>query len=146
MKGTIREDRIPVNKYQLLIVGMPPIVLTEVSGIEDELETADLPDRTVATGGNRKSVEFSVTQPMHHTIERLAMEVWYREGQDPVSPTYKKPATLAHLSNTGNTIATYELTGMFLSKRKLPDLDMNNEGEMASIEWTCKADDVLPLS
>ncbi|MGD9749382.1 MAG: hypothetical protein AB7W59_00140 [Acidimicrobiia bacterium] len=145
MKGVIRPDHIPVNKYELRVIGAPTLVLTEVSGIEDELETTDLPDRTVASGGNRKSVEFTIMQPMHHGPEVAYMETWYRESQDPVAPSYKKAGTLLHSSLSGITTRGYQLVGLFPSKRKLPDLEMENEGEIALIEWTMKADDILPL-
>lgn len=145
MKGVIQGDHIPVNKYQLLVLGMPPLVITELSGIEDELETADLPDRTVASGGNRKATEFTMMIPMHHGVEQAAMEVWYRESQDPVSPTYKKAGTLVHTSISGSTLRTFTLIGVFPKKRALPDLEMVNEGEMAQVEWTMSTDDIEPI-
>jgi len=145
MKGAIQGDHIPVNKYQLLVLGMPPLTFTEVSGIEEELEVAELPDRTVASGGNTKAIEFTGKLPMHHLAEQAAMELWFSSAQDPVLPTYKLPATLVHQSITGNVLRTYSLLGLFPSKRALPDLEMANEGEMAAVEWTFRADDILPI-
>lgn len=145
MKGTIQPDHIPVNKYDLLILGMPNIRFTEVSGIEEELEIVDLPDRTKAPGGHTKPVEFTANAMMHHTVEQAAMELWFQESQDPVSPTYKKVATLIHKSLTGRTLKTYTLTGLFPSKRGLPDLAMENEGDAAQVVWTFSANDVLPV-
>lgn len=145
MKGVIQGDHIPVNKFQLLVPGLPPLVITELSGIEDELETADLPDRTRASGGNRKATEFTMMIPMHHTVEQAAMELWFRESQDPVSPTYKKAGTLVHQSISGTTIRTFTLIGVFPTKRALPDLEMVNEGEMAGVEWSMSADDIEPI-
>ena len=112
MKGVINPDHIPVNKWQLIVVGLPPLTITEQSGIEDELETTELPDRTIASGGNRKSAEFTIMIPTHHTV--------------------------------GNITRTRSLVGVFVSKRTDPDLEMKNEGEMASTEYTIKVDDVLP--
>ena len=145
MKGEIASDHMPVNKYTFLVIGLIPITATEVSGIEDELETTELPDRTVASGGNRKATEFTVMVPLHHLPEQAALEVWFRESQDPVSPTYKKPVTLTHESLSGNKSRTFSLVGVFPKKRKMPDLEMMNEGEMAQTEWTFSADDVMPL-
>jgi hypothetical protein len=145
MKGVIRPDHIPVNKYELRVIGAPTLTLYEISGLEDELETTDLPDRTVASGGNRKSGEFTAMMPMHHTPEMSYMESWFRESQDPVAPSYKKAATLVHSSISGITTRNFQLVGLFPHKRKLPDLEMKNEGEMAGVEWTFKYDDVLPL-
>lgn len=144
MKGAILPDHMPVNKYQLLVLGMPPLTFTEISGIEDELQTVDLPDRTVASGGNRTSVEFTGKLPAHHMGEQGAMEAWYMQAQDPVSPDYKKTATLVLQSNSGLVVKSYSLMGVFPSKRATPDLEMAAEGEAAMIEWTFKADDVMP--
>lgn len=145
MKGEIQGDHMPVNKYVLQVLGLVPLTATEVSGIEDELETTELPDRTVASGGNRKATEWTMMLPMHHTAEQAAMELWYRESQDPVSPTYKKPVTLTHQSLSGNATRNFSLVGVFPKKRVLPDLEKLNEGEIALVEWTMSTDDILPL-
>jgi hypothetical protein len=145
MKGKIKPDHMPLNKFELLVLGLPPLTFVTVSGIEDELQVVDLPDRTKASGGNRNPTEFTGSIPMHHTIEQAAMETWFAESQDPVSPTYKKVGTLIHKSSSGNTLRTFSLTGLFPSKRGLPDLDMANEGEQANVEWTFQADNVLPI-
>lgn len=140
MKGTIRPNHIPVNKFQLLVLGLPPLTPIAISGIEEELEAVDLPDRTRASGGNTKPFEFTITIPMHHTIEQAAMERWYRDSRDPVLPNYKKTATLLCAPIGPGTPRTYQLVGLFPRMRKLPDLEMANEGEMASVEWTLSCD------
>ena len=145
MKGAIKPDHMPVNKYDVRIMNFVTLTAVEVSGIEDELQTNELPDRTVVSGGNRGPTEFSIKIPMHHTVERAAMEAWYIECQDPVSPGYKKIANLVHKSISGQANATYTLNGVFIKKRTLPDLEMANEGEMATVEYMMSADDVLPL-
>ena len=145
MKGAIRADHIPVNKYQLLILGLPPLTPTEVSGMEDELQTVDLPDRTKASGGTRGPTEFTMTIPLHHTLERLACEAWFIEGQEPVLPSYKKPGTLLMQSLSGAIVASHSLIGAFISKRVLPDLELAGDGEMAVVEYTVMVDDLLPL-
>lgn len=145
MKGEMLPDHIPVNNYELLVLGLPALTPTEISGIEDELQTTELPDRTRASGGNRGPTEFTMMIPMHHLIEQAAMELWFRESQDPVSPTYKKVGTLIHKSISGATLRTYSNIGMFPTKRVLPDLEKENEGEIALVEWTISADDIEPI-
>lgn len=145
MKGVIKSDHIPVNKYELIVPGLPTLVLTTISGLETELQTVELPDRTVRSGGNTGPVEFTATLPAHHVVERTACEIWFREGQDPVSPSYLKVGTLVQHSNSGGIFASYTLIDLFISKRKTADLEMANEGEEAEIEWTFKASDVLPI-
>lgn len=145
MKGALLPDHIPVNNYELVIIGLPALTPVEVSGLEDELVTTDLPDRTRASGGERNPHEFTIMLPMHHIVEQAAMEIWYKEGQHPISPGYKKPGTLIHKSGSGNILRTFTLIGAFASKRVLPDLEMNNDGEQANVEWTISVDDMLPI-
>ena len=146
IKSVLLPDIVQVNKYQLLIVGMPPMTFTAISGIEEELDTVELPDRTVASGGRTKPVEFDVTQPAHHIIERLAMESWFSMCKDPVLPLHKRVATLLLFSQTNLMQVSYMLMGLFPSKRGLPDLEMENEGEMGTLVWTMKADEMLLVS
>lgn len=145
MKGEIQADHMPVNKYVLQVVGLLTIKAVSISGIEDELETIELPDRTVASGGNRKATEFSMMVPMHHLSEQAALELWFAGSQDPVVPTYKKPCTLTITSLSGLRSKGYTLTGVFPKKRNTPDLEMENEGEMANVEWIMSVDSILPL-
>jgi len=37
------------------------------------------------------------------------------------------------------------LEGLFPMKRALPEFDLDNDGEMATITYTMKADEVIPL-
>ncbi len=150
MKGAIKPNHIPVNKFTLVIGDalIPPLTIVELSGIEEELQTVDLPDRTKASGGNTGPSEFTMTIPMHHVLEQAALELWWVQCQDPVATGYKKPGTLIH--NSIETLIgvqgkSYTLDGMFLSKRVLPDLDMANEGEQANVEWTVSVDTILPF-
>lgn len=145
MKGVIKPDHMPVNNYQFLVLGLLELTAVEISGIEDELQTTELPDRTVASGGNRGPTEFTIMIPLHHTLEQAGMEIWYKESQDPVLPTYKKPCTLIHKSLSGQSQRSFTLVGVFPKKRTLPDLEMANEGEAAMVEWTMSADDVIPI-
>jgi len=144
IKGMIQDDHIPVNKYQLIVPGLPDLTLTTVGGIEEELEVAEMPDRSMRPGGTTKAVEFTATQPAHHTSEIAAMEAWFAECQDPVTPTCRKAGTLLMQSGTGATIRSFSLVNLFPFKRATPDLDMANEGEAALLTWTFKADTILP--
>lgn len=145
LKATIKPDPIPVNKFALAVVGIVPILFSKVSGIEEEIDVISLPDRTRHPGGNTQPFEFTGMCPLHHTAEHTALEVWYNEGKDPVSSTAKKPVTLTMTSGTGGIVRTYSLLGVWISKRKLPDLDMDNEDEGAFVEWTFQVDQMLPI-
>ncbi len=140
MKGSVQPNHIPVNNYELIVVGLPPLLLTQISGLEEETEGADMPDRTHVSGGNTKPVEFTMMSFEHHAVETAALEVWRREGIDPVTPTYKKVGTLIKRSINGEIASTRTLIGLWVKKRKDADLDLANEGEPAMIEWTMRTD------
>lgn len=145
LKGQLQEDHIPVNKYTMSVVGLVPLLFTTISGLEEETDVVDLPDRTRASGGNTKPGEFTAMMPAHHTTEILAMEAWVLEGVDPVSSTYKKPVNLAIQSGSGGIQRLITINGCWPSKVKTPDLDFENEGEMAVYEFTFQFDSLIRL-
>lgn len=144
LKGVIQSGHMPVNKFKLLVVGLVPLTPTTISGIEEELETIDLPDRTKASGGQTKSGTFTMKLAEHHKAEVDAMEKWYQDSQDPVDPNYKKAVTLVRESIDGKVKRSWSLVGTFPTKRKLPDLEMKNEGAMGEMEYTFSFDDINP--
>lgn len=144
MKGSILPFHLPLNNYQLIVLGLPSLTPVDVSAIEEVLQVVDLPDRTKASGGQTECGEFTMTIPSHHAVEQAAMESWYAESRGPVSPTYKKPVTLLQKPIDGGVPRAYQLLGCFPTKRGLPELSMTNEGEMSVIEWTISYDDVMP--
>lgn len=145
MKSLLLPDHIPVNNYTMTVVGGPPIEFLTIDGLAEELETVDLPDRTKASGGNTKSVEFVATTPKHHTIEDLYLEAWFYAGQDPVLPTYKRSASLMVQSISNLNIRSYNLIGVFITQRKTADLEKINEGDLNVVEWTFNCDLIIPV-
>lgn len=146
LKNKIKPDHMPVNKYRLAIIGAPAeIAIISVSGLETEVGVIDLPDRTRASGGEPSASEFTVQVPMHHLTDVLYMDLWFQMANDPIVPGYKRDGSLIHTSGTGQGIQTYNLAGVFVSKRKLPDLSWEDDGNMAVVEYTLQCDLVVPL-
>jgi hypothetical protein len=145
MKGAIQSNHIPKNNYKLLVLGMPELTVISHTSIEEELDTTELPDRTVASGGETKPTEFDIMIPAHHKVEQAAMELWFVESQEPVSPTYKKVATLVKNAIDGTVGSTNQLVGVFPKKRVIDEGEMANEGEMSNVTWTLSIDKVLPI-
>jgi hypothetical protein len=143
MRGSIQPNHIPVNRYLFQVIGLPLLTPTEISGIELELQTVDLPDRTKASGGETNPVEFTMMIPLHHLTEVAAVESWFAQSQGMVSPNYKKIATLVMQRIGPGPSVVKQLTGVFPTKLKYPDLEQANEGEMATLEITLSADSVL---
>lgn len=145
LKGQIQPDHIPNNKYELNIIGLVPITVTKISGLESEVAGVELPDRTMATGGQRGTSEASIEVPNHHTVDIAAMELWFEEGVDPVTPTYKKAGTLVQISNTGAVRRSWALTGVWVKARSLADMEMGDDGEMSVNSYTLSIDDITPI-
>jgi len=149
MKGLIQDDHMPLNKYILTANG-EDYVFTEVSGIEEELNTVQMPDRTVRSGGRTNTIEFTVMLPLHHVEEQSRMEAWFEQSQisgieNGVDPNYKRTGLLRAISLSGAVEAQWSLIQLFPSKRALPDFEMNNDGEMAQVEWTLVCSDAIKL-
>jgi hypothetical protein len=145
LKRTIKADHMPVNNYEMLVNGMPKIIFISVEGLDEELETVDLPDRTARSGGNTKALSFTAKQPLHHALEVQAMEQWYKDSQHPVKPDYLKNATLMFKSLTDMHSKSYALTECFPHKRVLSNADMNDEGKPAELTWTFRATEVVNI-
>ena len=144
-KGTIKSDFIPRNKARLDVPGLNPIKFTSITGLEDELQVVDLPDKTRRSGGHRGPSEMVCMHPMHHQIEEVQLELWFTQSQDPVVPGYSRPAAITYMSESGNVLRIFTLIGVFPKKRKTADYEGENEGEMAQTEWTFNIDDIRPV-
>lgn len=145
MKGVLREDHIPSNKFTLsvpLVAGgqFTPI---SVTGFDRKVGVVDLPDRTKATDGVSKAINFEMTLPAHHSDEIAAMELWFRESQDPVSPLYKKPGVFTQESLTGRIVRKWELIGLWTSGPKNDDSKLADEGTMVTITYQMHCDDAV---
>ncbi len=145
LKGRVKPDHIPLNKYRFAVAGLGiELTALEVTGLEIELNTVELPDRTKASGGQVGTAEVTVKLPMHHEDEFKAMESWFKRCQDGVTIDYKLPVTLTQPTNSGNAQVLWILTGVFPMKRVIADMAMENEGELATVEWTFSVDNIEP--
>lgn len=145
IKNVIQEQRIPVNKFQLIVQpGVGLITVVSLTGLEEELDAPELPDRTVRSGGRGKPVEFDIVQPMHHTAEVALMELWWNLCKYSLLG-YIKDGTLSQFNETGIPAKSFFLPNLWISKRAHTDLELENEGEMSAITWTMKADELMPM-
>ena len=147
MKGAIQANHIPKNKARFTVAGITTqFTFTTISEINNETETVELPDRTVASGGQDKSVEFTATLPMHHDAEIGAMRAWRSQARDPVHPAYKKSGTLIMERIGGGLPRMFLLKGCFPNIDGIPGYEMANEGEMQVMTYTFKADECIPVT
>lgn len=144
IKNVIQENRVQTNKYQALIQpGVGQVLFTAISGLEEELDAVELPDRTMRSGGRKKTIEFDVTQPMHHDVELIGMEAWYEECQDPVSPIHLKIMALIIFDSQGFPRRRVTLFNVWIKKRAHSDLELEGDGEMGTVTWTLQADELI---
>lgn len=139
LEGVVEPNHAPMNRFELIVIGLPTIFFVKTEGLEEELEVVDLPDRTQASGGNTKPIEFTAESMVHHLVEKAAMEVWFNEGKGDVTPTYKKNGTLLYKRIDGGLASTLILSQLFIKKRKYPDGDVENPGDPGRIVWTFSA-------
>jgi hypothetical protein len=144
LKGKIQDNHIPLNKFELLIAGLPQITLITTDDIEEQLNVIEMPDRTRRSGGQTSSVEFTGTIPMHHDVQVAALEAWYKQGQDPVQEGYLKAGSMVFYRNDG-TPRPFELINIWVSGRTIPGGDMANDGEPAMLTFRFEADEVTPI-
>jgi len=145
MKGAIQPDHIADNQFQFLPVGIAPITAVEIGELKEELTRIELPDRTAATGGVRPPTTTEISIPAHHDADIIAMELWYKSGQDPVLPTYKIPCTLVMPRLSGAAGRSYTLVGVWVTGRGIPGMKMGDEGNMQVITFPISIDDIIPL-
>lgn len=145
LKNTIQPNHIPINKYELSVLGLPVITFTKVGGIEQETGDIMLPDKTSASGGQQEPFDMVCELPLHHTSEVDAIESWHKEGKDPVSPTYKKTGSMLYKGQDDSVVRAYSIINAWAKKLKYPDVEMENEGDMAVLEVTLRVDDYAPL-
>lgn len=146
MKHVLLPDHIPTNKYALAVAQLgADITFTSVGALEREIDKVELPDRTAASGGRTKPIEFEVKVPAHHLDEIAIMDKWIEDGQDPVDPNYKRTGTLSMISISGLGRYVGTLVGLWAQKDATPELEMNSEGDMAEKTYTMCCDDFLPV-
>lgn len=144
IKGILDENRVQTNKYDLMFQPGPGLItFTSIGSMEEELDASELPDRTVRSGGRKKPGTTDLVQPMHHDLEVLAMKVWWLECQDKVSPLHLKIGTLIIYDQSGLPRVRHTILNCWLSKRVLPDLELEGDGDMGTYTWTMNYDEIL---
>ncbi len=145
IKNVIPENRVPVNKYALIVQpGVGEITLTSIGGLEEELDAPELPDRTVRSGGRAKPGSTDIVQPMHITAEVALMEAWYALCKLSL-PGYLKLAVLIQFDESGLVpTKRWTLPNVWLMKRLHTDSELENDGDMSTITWTMSYDEIRP--
>lgn len=149
MKGEIKPNAIPSSSYLLKVVGLAPIVFTSIGALESELRTMELPDDTMVSTGRVKPGETEVVVPAHHDVDVVVMNLWFEEGQAPMSPVYKKSATLEFRPATYDTssaagqagVRRWLIKGAFVKKAATPEGDETSD-DMATQTFTLSYDAV----
>lgn len=144
LKGKIQDNHIPLNKFELVVAGLPTLVLVTTDDIEEMLNVVEMPDRTFRSGGQTGPVEFTGTIPMHHDVQVAALEAWYKQGQDPVQDGYLKAGSMVFYRNDG-TPRPFELVNLWVAGRTVPGGDMANDGEPAMLTFAFRADEITPV-
>jgi len=122
IKGQVLAGAAPRSKFRVSILGLPPFYATKFTGLESELETVELADRTMQSAGNTKASTADVAGYVHHAIEAAAWDAWWVQSQAG-APGYKRGAVVEVLGPSDVPVAIYALAGVFPTKWSLGDLD-----------------------
>ena len=145
LKGKILKDVISGNNF-VLLVGAKAILCTNISSIEETLQTIDLPDGTTASGGRTEVSEFSITVPAHHEVDVAFMDHWMRNGKSPVVPGAYRTVVVKGNANSGGPGRTDTCFGTHVVGRSSSEYSMEDGGtSMTTIEYTLRCDNVVHL-
>jgi hypothetical protein len=142
MRSVILENHIPKSHFALIVTGVnadKAINFIEFSGFEEKLDTVMLPDRTRVTGQRSQPLEVKARIPAHHKDEIAALDAWLLRAKSKNTTGYKKTATLSFTS-ISDSLVSYSMNGMFPTGRATDDMMLENEADMATIEYTFSID------
>lgn len=144
VQGTIQKDIITGNNYVFMADGIA-LVITNIGSIEETVTKVELPDGSVASGGQTEPVEFTISVPMHHDLEYTYMELWYKASKGPlIPPSAYKTTSIVMKSASQAKQRSMTVLGSFVSGRSSPELDMEGGGsEFLQVEYTISADNII---
>jgi len=140
MKGDVQPNPTISNKYLIEIDGIPPFYSRKAGPFEKEVSAADAPDDTKHSGGRAMPGEATIETPIHHTPEFFALDSWFVACQFG-APGYKKAGAVHYCAANGAIIRSFELSGVWITKRALPEGDRTSD-DLGFATWTLSFDDV----
>jgi hypothetical protein len=144
LQGKVNDDHGTLNQYTFAIIGLPPLTVTKVSGIPEELQVTTMPDRRVESEGNTAATEVTISIPAHHIQDQAVMELWWDLCKK-AQPGYKKDGVVVIKRASGMLARSLTIHGVFIKKRSTPELAMETENGTAEIEWVFSIDEVMPV-
>lgn len=142
LKGVITKDIIAGNKFTLAIDNVE-IVAVSVSGPEENIQVAELPDGTTASGGRTEASEITIVIPQHMAQGKQVMDLWFQACKDPVQPNAYKNVTVTGTSSTGAIVSTDTHIGVWVKTRKSADYALEDGTTMTVLEYTCSVDESI---
>lgn len=143
MKGEVQPGPVVLNKWKFEVDTLPPFYARKAGPFEKEIGKAEAPDTTNHSSGRAMAGELTFETPMHHDAEYAALEAWFTACEFG-APGYKKAVTVTALAADGQPRRIYELAGLWLTKRSVPELDRTSD-DLGFVTWTASYDDVIVL-
>jgi hypothetical protein len=141
IKGEVLPGAAPRSKFRVFVGGLPPFYASKFTGLESELETVELADRTMQSAGNTKASTADVSGYVHHSVEAAAWDAWWVQSQAG-GAGYKRAATVEVMGADDIPVAIYALAGVFPMKWSLGDLDKTST-EATEITYSLSVDSVI---
>jgi hypothetical protein len=140
LKSVIPKDIIAGNKFTLS-VDNEDLLVVSVSSPEESLQTVELPDGTMASGGRTDPSEITIIIPQHVEASKIFLDTWWQGCKDPVAPNAYKSITVTGESSSGQITSTSTGVGVFIKDRTGATYSLEDGTEMTTIEYTCSVDE-----
>lgn len=129
VKGRVPADHFPTNRAELTIAGLGPVIdLLKLGELPDTTKSAEAPDGTVVTSGEKEAGTVDFEIPMSNLPHVLLLDAWAAEAVGFVSPTYKRLVTVAYPSVSGTQRVVRNLTGAWLMAGVDGESDLGGTG------------------
>lgn len=144
-KGTVEAGASMSNQFKLVIAGLPDTFFTKIGATDSELVLAEMADQTRQSTGQVKPLDCDVEQYVHHTAERVALELMFAQAVAS-APGHKREGIVHLLAGDGvSVVCSWLWSGVILKKRSTPELAAGDDGTGTKIKWTFSIDAVTPL-
>lgn len=144
MKGQIQAGAAYTSQFVLRFGDGPEMYVPRVGELMIELVTAERPDKTIGSTGQRGTVESDFDVPAHHLTDVAYCERKLREAEAG-AVGHKTSGVLAQMGPGTTVVRSWALRGVLFKSRSIPEHNAGDDGTMAVLTYGITIDDVVPL-
>lgn len=144
MKGQIQPGAGYTSQFLVQFTDGPEMYIPRVGEVAIELVTAERPDKTIGSTGQRGTVETDFDVPAHHQVDVAYCERKLREAEAGTIG-HKTQAVFLQLGEGGRVIRSWSWRGVLFRSRSIPEHSTGEDGSMSVLTYGITIDDVVPL-